>query len=204
MIFPAEERVGIRAGRITVTFRHWTRPKVSVGKIYDSPYLGRIKVLDISTIPLGAVSAADARAAGANSLFDFFERFRSRFPDCDLDSTRVVRVRFRYLGKSETPQKKPPRPAQVLARAKLLEETDRRARSGPWTLSYLESLGLRGELFSTELAEILDESPDRIKKRMGVLRKQDLVESSTEGYSLTRLGEMVWKFLEDRNVRQRS
>ena len=194
MLFAEKELEGVRNGRITVAFRQWNEPQVDPGQVYEDPELGIIKVLDVSSVRLRRVSASDARAAGADTLFDFFERFRNHNPDCNLDDAQVFRVRFQYVG---GPQKtpKPPTMGLVMAVSKRLEEIDRRARTGGWTLSYLEVLGSRVGIGSNELIRELDETPNRLKKRLAKLRQQNLVTRSTEGYALTTLGGLVLRFL---------
>jgi hypothetical protein len=194
MLFAEKELEGVRTGRITVAFRKWDEPQVDSGQVYEDPELGIIKVLDVSSVRLRRVSASDARAAGADTLFDFFERFRNHNPDCNLDDAQVFRVRFQYVGgMPKTP--KPPTMGLVMAVSKRLEDIDRRARTGGWTMAYLEVLGSRVGISSNELIHELDETPNRLKKRLAKLRQQNLVTRSTEGYALTTLGGLVLRFL---------
>jgi hypothetical protein len=194
MLFADKELDGVRSGRITVAFRQWSEPKVDPGEVYEAPELGLIKVLDVSPVRLRKVSASDARAAGADTLFDFFEIFRTRNPDCNLDNAQVYRVRFQYVGgPRKTP--KPPTMGLIMAVSKRLEEIDRRARTGAWTLGYLEVLGSRIGISSHELIHELDETPNRLKKRLAKLRQHNLITRSAEGYALTTLGGLVLRFL---------
>lgn len=194
MLFAEKELEGVRSGRITIAFRQWNGPKVSRNNVYESPNVGMIKVLDVSPVKLRKVSASDARAAGADTLFDFFERFRTCNPDCNLDKAKVYRIRFQFIGGSEKPPK-PPTMGLVMAVSKRLEEIDRRARTGAWTLGYLEVLGSRIGIGSHELAHELNETPNRLKKRLAKLRLHNLITRSAEGYALTTLGGLVLRFL---------
>lgn len=199
MLFDEDQRDGIRLGRITVTFRNWQHPPFKSGEAVEALNIGTIDITNIKKMRLRDVSASDARAAGATSLFDFFERFRGKHPGLDLDEAQITRIRFRYKGESEESNSRP-RPSQVLVAGKQLEEIDDRSRSEEWTIKYIGPLTEGGTLFSSELADILEEDQERVKKRMGQLKKLEIVESSPKkGYSLTSLGEAVWLFLTTRH-----
>ncbi len=199
MLFDDDQRDGIRLGRITVTFRNWQHPPFKSGENVDALNVGVIEITNIKKMHLRDVSASDARAAGATSLFDFFERFRSSHPGLDLDEALITRVRFRYRGEPEESSSRP-RPSQVLVAGKQLEEIDGSTADEKWTNSYIEPLTEGGTLFANDLIEVLLEDPVLITKRMEQLKKLGLVEvSDNDGYSLTSLGEAIWLFLSTRH-----
>ena len=73
MQFSPDLRDQVLAGRITVSFRLWQRPKVKIGGRYR---LGTavIVVDDIDLIPFSAVTDADVRHAGESSRDALRER----------------------------------------------------------------------------------------------------------------------------------
>ena len=199
MLFDDDQQDGIRLGRITVTFRNWQHPPFKSGEMVHALNVGIIEITNIKKMHLRDVSASDARAAGATSLFDFFEKFRGSHPGLDLDEALITRIRFRYKGDTEESDSRP-RPSQVLVAGKRLEEIDAESGEEKWTDSYLKPLTEGGTLFANELIEVLLEDPEIIQQRMGQLEKLGIVDvSKKDGYSLTSLGEAIWLFLDTRH-----
>jgi hypothetical protein len=94
MQFSPELREGVAAGRITVSFRLWSRPKVKVGGRY--PVLDAvIEVDDVELIPFSLVSPADVRASGERDL----EALRARAAHAGpiTEDTLVYRVAFHVV-----------------------------------------------------------------------------------------------------------
>jgi hypothetical protein len=71
--FSPDLRDQVLAGRITVSFRLWKRPKVKVGGRYPVG-TAAIVVDDIDLIPFSAITDADVRQAGESSLEALRER----------------------------------------------------------------------------------------------------------------------------------
>lgn len=123
MQFTARGSEAIRAGEVTVSFRHWQRPHAKVGNVYRLRGGGAVRVTGLARVRLGDVSADDARRAGfadADALVGFLKAD---------PGTEVTRVDFEAL--AEAPAKEAPalELADVLAR---LAATDRRSAK-PWT-----------------------------------------------------------------------
>lgn len=64
MLFSREFKAGIRAGRITRTYRNWKKIQARAGGHYNLAPDGIIEVSTISRVSLNAVTDEDARAAG--------------------------------------------------------------------------------------------------------------------------------------------
>ena len=63
MQFSRELREDVAAGRITVSFRLWSRPQVKVGGRY-AVGAAEFEVDDIELVPFSSVTAADVRKSG--------------------------------------------------------------------------------------------------------------------------------------------
>src|SRR4029453_215315 len=61
------ELAAIRAGEVDVAFRRWERPRVRVGTRMRTA-VGLVEVTSVDRVPVGKLTAADARRAGAASL----------------------------------------------------------------------------------------------------------------------------------------
>ena len=93
-MFSRELRDGVARGRITVSVRLWTRPKVKVGGRYETAGV----VIDIDSIellPFGALTDEDVRRSGEADL----ESLRSRAAHAGpvTDKTLVYRVEFHVV-----------------------------------------------------------------------------------------------------------
>jgi hypothetical protein len=89
--FSPDLRDQVLAGRITVSFRLWKRPKVKVGGRYPVG-TAAIVVDDIDLIPFSAITEADVRQAGESSLDALRERAAHAGPI--HDDTLLYRVDF--------------------------------------------------------------------------------------------------------------
>lgn len=94
MQFSPELRDGVRAGRITVSFRLWSRSQVKVGGRYavGSAY---IEVDSIEMVPFSSVTRADVRRCGEKNL----EALRKRAAHAGPidDDTLVYRIDFHVV-----------------------------------------------------------------------------------------------------------
>jgi hypothetical protein len=94
MQFSRELRERVAAGRITVSFRLWSRAQVAVGGRY---VVGgaRIEIDSIELMPFGAITAEDVRQAGEADRESLRERAAHAGPI--FDDTVVYRIEFHVV-----------------------------------------------------------------------------------------------------------
>ena len=94
MQFSPELRAGVTSGRITVSFRLWTRSQVKVGGRYavGSAY---IEVDSIEVMPFSAVTMADVRRSGEKDR-EALRRRAAHAGPID-DDTLVYRIDFHLI-----------------------------------------------------------------------------------------------------------
>ncbi len=92
--FSPELRDGVEAGRITLSFRLWTRPQVKVGGRYA---IGsrHFEVDDIELVPFSSVTATDVRKSGENDRESLRRRAAHAGPIAD--DTLVYRIEFHVV-----------------------------------------------------------------------------------------------------------
>lgn len=94
MQFSPDLRDGVCSGRITVSFRLWTRSKVKVGGRYAvGP--ARIEVDAIEMVPFSSVTRADVRRAGEKDRETLRQRAAHAGPIDD--DTLVYRIDFHVV-----------------------------------------------------------------------------------------------------------
>jgi hypothetical protein len=94
MQFSPELRGRVASGRITLSFRLWSRPKVKVGGRYATGAV-RIEIDSIEIIPFSAVTAADVRRAGERDRESLRQRAAHAGPIDD--DTLVYRIEFHVI-----------------------------------------------------------------------------------------------------------
>lgn len=94
MEFSKELRHDVAAGRITVSFRLWKRPRVKVGGRYGIGS-ATIEVDRIELVPFGTVSDADIRRAGETDRDELRRRAAHAGPIAD--DTLLYRVEFHVV-----------------------------------------------------------------------------------------------------------
>jgi hypothetical protein len=93
-MFSPELRDLVASGRITVSIRLWSRPKVKEGGRYRTAGV-LIEVDSVELLPFSAVSAADVRAAGERDREAMRDRAAHAGPISD--DTLVYRVEFHVV-----------------------------------------------------------------------------------------------------------
>jgi hypothetical protein len=94
MHFSPELRDGVAAGRITLSFRLWQRPKVKVGGQYEA-HGARIEIDSIEMVPFSSVRPADVRRCGEKNRETLRERAAHAGPIDD--DTLVYRIEFHVV-----------------------------------------------------------------------------------------------------------
>jgi hypothetical protein len=94
MQFSPELRDPVASGRITLSFRLWSRPKVKVGGQYTTSGI-RIEIDSIEMVPFSSVTKADVRRAGERDRESLRERAAHAGPIDD--DTLVYRIEFHVV-----------------------------------------------------------------------------------------------------------
>jgi hypothetical protein len=92
--FSPELRDGVASGRITLSFRLWTRPQVKVGGRYNAASV-RIGIDSIEMVPFSSVTPADVRRCGEKDRETLRRRTAHAGPVDD--DTLVYRVDFHVV-----------------------------------------------------------------------------------------------------------
>lgn len=193
MLFTAEQVEGIRAGRITLTFRRWKRPQARAGR-FQRTGAGMIKVDSVDVVRPDDVSESDALQAGFAGRGQLLEWVGT------ADS--VYRVAFHLEGSDSRAELQ-----QALPDADQLDKIERRLRrmdsSGPrgaWILDTLEQIGRRPGTRAADLARELSVEKDLYKADVRRLKQLGLTISLERGYRLSPRGEVVLESLRSRRT----
>ena len=182
---------GIRAGKITLAFRCWTRPTVRAGSSLRTP-IGILAIEDVEAIELDEISREDARRAGFDTPEALLAELRKRRDGI------LYRIRFHVAG---------PDPREALRQNDRLDvedlaglrdrlaALDRNSRSGPWTAEALRLIGERDGRTAGEVAERLGIEKPAVKRKIRQLKELGLTESLPSGYRLSDRGRVVHKGL---------
>jgi len=98
--FSRELRDDVASGRITVSFRLWSRPQVKVGGRYAVGSV-EFEVDEIELVPFSSVTAADVRKAGEADRESLRRRAAHAGPI--TDDTLVYRIEFHVVPGSAEP-----------------------------------------------------------------------------------------------------
>ena len=189
MLFKAGFEPLIAGGKITETWRAWTRPQAKVGSVHRIGS-GLIEVDAVDRVPLGT---ADAKAAAASGFDDveamLAELQRGRPALGPTDS--VFRIRFHYLGPDERPR--PGDDADLTAEVirvidDRLARFDARSPRGPWTRATLGLIDAHPGVRAGDLAQMLGWERLAFKALVRKLKGLGLTESLEVGYRLSPRG----------------
>src|SRR6188768_458303 len=98
LLFQKRFLAGLVDGSITVTFRQWDKPKVRPGGRYRVHPVGVVEVDAIDRVPLGKITAADARKAGFASRDELLDYLRPAAKSELTPESEVFRIRLRHAG----------------------------------------------------------------------------------------------------------
>jgi len=196
LLFEKKLHEGIRQGRITLTYRSWAKPPVSPGRSYHAGELGDIEVEELSPVPLSEVTEEQARAAGAESLEDWRQRYRERNPRADFERDHTYRVRFRYLGNDAERVRSGSVSEDDLRRLdRELAAIDVKTYEGEWTQFFIATLTQKRWMRPGELAQQLGTDQDMVRRKMGILADMGIVRADPGlGYSLSTGGRKLYAF----------
>ena len=180
MQFTTRNSDEIRAGKVTVSFRHWKRPHAKVGGVYRLRPTGAVRVTGLSTARLSDVTVDDVARAGfpsADALIAFLGLPRG---------TVVTRVEFALT--DDVPKTTPAlTPEEVVKR---LNATDRRS-TAPWTGRILALIEAHPATRAGDLAPVMGWDTPKFKSNVRRLKALGLTRSLEVGYRLTELGVRV-------------
>ena len=113
--------------------------------------------------------------------------YMRRHPDCNPRADACVRIQFRYLGADEERTRRANE--TQLSRPELehigsqVSAIDHRAKGHSSALEVLGLLARREWTTSREIADTVELNPDQIKRRMALLKRDGLIESSSRPWS---------------------
>ena len=94
MQFSPELRAGVASGRITLSYRLWSRPKVKAGGQYATGD-AHIEIDSIEIVPFSSVTRADVRRSGEKDRESLRQRAAHAGPIDD--DTLVYRIEFHVI-----------------------------------------------------------------------------------------------------------
>jgi hypothetical protein len=181
------ELSSIRAGDVDVAFRRWERPRVRVGTRMRTA-VGLVEVTSVDRVPVGSLTAADARRAGAASLAALRDGLDRLHPD-----RPVYRIGLRYAGADprQSLREAVPDAAEIDAIVAWLDRLDRASPTGPWTRATLLLIDELPATRAPDLAERLGRDTLPFKQNVRKLKERGLTESLDLGYLLSARGAAV-------------
>ncbi len=185
MLFTRSFKDGIRAGRVTRTYRCWKRPQARVGGRYNLAPDGVIEVTGMDLVPPDAISDADAIAAG-------YPDAGSLLASLGAPAGPIHLVEFRYLGSGLVgqPDRDPVDGPQLDTLLTKLDRMD--ARSGqPWTRAVLKTLAEQPGRRAGDLAGVFGWDTATFKRQVRKLKGLGLTVSLETGYTLSPRGRQV-------------
>ena len=173
----------IRDGRITLQFRRWRRPTVKAGGSLRTA-IGVLAIECVDVVVLESITAADADAAGYDSIEDL----------TSANEGEVYRVELRFAGADPhlalRAQSSSSATELVSLQAKLTR-LDATARHGEWSWATLTAIHTNPGTYSGVLADQLGVERIWLKAQIRKLKELGLTESLDVGYRVSPQGEAL-------------
>jgi hypothetical protein len=185
VLFKQSFVAGIREGRITRTYRTWSRPQAAAGRSQRTP-AGLIAIERVQRVATASITDADAQAAGSADRRELLGWLGNPPP------AEVWRVDFRYLGE-------PPQRGAGLTADKIrtrLARLDAAGAIGPWTAATLRLIRDHPARRAGDLADMAGRERLEFKADVRKLKALGLTESLLVGYRLTPAGEETLRAIE--------
>lgn len=186
MLIRPNELAAIRAGDVDLAFRRWDRPRLKVGTRMRTA-VGLVEVTSVDRVAAGALTADEARRAGAPSLAAL-RRALAGWPD-----RPVYRVGLRYAGADPRAALRAdvPDEAGIALLVEWLDRLDRASSVGPWTRDTLRLIDDNPAVRAPDLAARLGRDTASFKRDVRKLKERGLTESLDVGYRLSPRGAAV-------------
>jgi hypothetical protein len=183
---PAELEA-ILSGEVDVAFRRWERPRVRVGTRMRTA-VGLVEIMSVDRVPVGSLTAADARRAGAASLAALRQGLDRGHAD-----RPVYRIGLRYAGVDprQALREAVPDAAEIDVIVAWLDRLDRASPTGPWTRATLLLIDDLPATRAPDLAQRMGRDTLSFKQNVRKLKERGLTESLDIGYRLSARGAAV-------------
>ena len=191
MLFKNQVLDGIKAGKITLAFRCWTKPTVRAGGSLRTG-VGVLAIKDIAVIKLDEISGEEAQRAGFDTREALLAELRK-----GRDGT-LYRIEFHLSGpdpRGALRQNNQLGAEELAALRVRLAALDQNSRSGAWTAKTLHLIGARDGRTAGEIAESLGIEKPTVKRKIRLLKELGLTESLQSGYRLSDRGRVIHKGL---------
>lgn len=189
LLFQKRFLAGLTEGSITLTFRHWDKPKVRPGGRYRCHPIGVVQVDDLRKIRVGEISENDASRAGFTSLADLL-KYLGEMRDGLENDHEVYRVELHYGGdgdRVEAAMQSDLSDADVEEIRARLEKMDR-ASDKPWTRTTMKLIESTPRVAASKLAAKMGQETLPFKARVVKLKKLGLTQSFEVGYEISPRG----------------
>lgn len=183
----------IVAGEVTTAFRRWRRPTVKAGGTLRTA-AGLLAILAVDIVDEGAITPADARAAGYADLAalraDLAAHAANSPPGAALYRIRLA-PSTAADPRDELRRRADLSPGEVAALAARLARFDARSPHGPWAATTLRAIATRPATRAGDLAAALGFERSWFKTQVRKLKALGLTESLEVGYRLSPRGEAL-------------
>lgn len=177
---------GILAGRITLVFRRWLRPRVRAGGTLKTA-LGVLALEDVERVAESQIQDPDARAAGYPDRLTLLAELGRR-------EGELFRVRVRFAGadpRIALREQAELGPEELAELERRLRRFDASSPAGAWTLAALRLIAARPAVLAARLAGQLGQPTDVFKRNIRKLKELGLTESLEVGYRLSPRGQRL-------------
>lgn len=184
MLFKEKHLQGIKAGRITLAFRCWTKPAVNKGSLLKTS-VGVLTILDIKEVAADSIGTREVQQAGFENKAELLSSLRAN------NKGKIYRIRLAFH--SEDPRIELRSQTEIstgeLENLQLkLQRLDAFSKEGAWTLKVLKLIKKHPRMRAIELAERTGFEKDWLKLNIRKLKNLGLTISHETGYEISPLG----------------
>ena len=101
ILFKRKFQEAIRSGAKTQTIRFWRQALARPGELHKVPGVGYLRIREVAEVSVEALTEADARADGFESLAALKEELGRLYGGALRDGRRCFRIAFEFVGKEK-------------------------------------------------------------------------------------------------------
>lgn len=199
LLFKKAFHAGLQSGAITLTFRRWQKPHVRTGGRYRCHPIGVLEVDDVRLVPVGRITAAEAKRAGFATR-DALVAYLAELGPLDA-ATEVFRVQLHHGGDGDRVELALEATLTADDVAAIGARLARMDRDHAWTARTLALIDRHPRVAASKLAAKLGRETLPFKVDVRKLKKLGLTQSFEVGYEISPRGRAYMSQLRRRPAR---